>query len=155
MGTTPQHPLRDKPPVVIRDPEARFILGRKIGRLGTLDSLPEPHVMPICFALDRDMIYTPIDEKPKRTTTLKRVRNIMETGRAAILFDRYDDDWSRIGWVLVRGTASILHGGREHSRAIRLLRSRYQQYQTMSLETLPIIAVRADRCTGWGNLEES
>ena len=66
--------------------------------------------------------------------------------------DRYDDDWSRIGWVLVRGTASVLHSGEEHSRAISLLRSRYQHCQNMSLETLPIIAVRVDRCTSWGNL---
>ena len=82
------------------------------------------------------------------------MRNVKETGRAAVLFDRYNDDWSRIGWVLVRGTASLLDGGREHSRAINLLRSRYPQYQTMSLETLPIIAVRANRCTSWGNIEE-
>ena len=141
------------PSIVIRDPEARFILGRKIGHLGTSDSVHEPHVMPICFALDRDMIYTPIDEKPKRTPNLKRARNVMETGRAAVLFDRYDDDWSQIGWVLVRGTASILHSGQEHCRAISLLRRRYLQYQNMSLETLPIIAIRAGRCTSWGNVE--
>ena len=133
--------------------EARFIRGRRVGHLGTTDATPQPHVMPVCFALDGDAIYTLVDAKPKKTTNLKRVRNVAETGRAAVLFDRYDDDWSRLGWVLVRGAASVLHEGREHSRALALLRERYTQYRDMPLEESPVIAVRADSCTSWGSLE--
>ncbi len=134
--------------------EARFIRGRRVGHLGTADATSQPHVMPVCFALDGDAIYTPVDAKPKKTTNLKRVRNVAETGRAAVLFDRYDnDDWSRLGWVLVRGAASVLRDGREHSRALALLRERYSQYRDMPLEESPVIAVRADSCTSWGSLD--
>ena len=122
--------------------------------MGTTDATPQPHVMPVCFTLDGDAIYTPVDAKPKRTTNLKRVRNVAETGSAAALFDSFDnDDWSRLGWVLVHGTASILRDGREHSRALTLLRERYSQYQEMPLEESPVIAVRADSCISWGHLD--
>ncbi len=139
---------------IIGAQEARFIRGRMVGHLGTTDATPHPHVMPVCFALDGDAIYMPVDAKPKKTINLKRVRNIAETGRAAVLFDHYDnDDWSRLGWVLVRGEASVLHDGREHSRALALLRERYSQYRDMPLEESPVIAVRADSCTSWGSRE--
>ena len=111
--------------------------------------------MPVCFALDGDVIYTAVDAKPKKSSNLKRVRNIIETGRAAVLFDRYDDDWSRLGWVLVRGEASVLRKGSEYSRALELLRERYPQYRDMPLEALPVIVVRADSCASWGRLDQA
>lgn len=139
---------------IIGEREARFIRGCRVAHLGTTDAAPQPHVMPVCFALDGDAIYTPVDAKPKKTTNLKRVRNVAETGRAAVLFDCYDnDDWSRLGWVLVRGAASVLRDGREYSRALALLRERYSQYQDMPLEGSPVIAVRAHSCTSWGSLD--
>ncbi len=81
------------------------------------------------------------------------------TGReptfAAVAFvaDRYDDeDWSRLGWVMVRGNAKMLGTGPEHAAAQQLLRNRYPQMEAMALERHPVIAIRIDRVTSWGDL---
>ncbi len=138
------------------DPAVRtFLDAQRVGHLATVDRAGEPHVVPVCYALGERSLYIPIDEKPKQPgRRLKRVRNIMETGRAAVVVDRYDEDWSRLGWVLLRGTAELLQPGcDEHERALSLLRQRYPQYRTMLLEELPVIAVRIERIVHWGALE--
>jgi PPOX class probable F420-dependent enzyme len=83
---------------------------------------------------------------------LKRLRNIMANPRAAFIADRYDEDWSRLGWVMLRGAAEILDAGAEHDRAQALLRTRYPQYRSMQIEDLPVIALRVARVTTWGTL---
>lgn len=132
-----------------------FLDGRRVGRLATADGAGRPHVVPACFALGARGVYITIDEKPKRKTgrPLKRIRNILENPSVALVVDRYDEDWSRLGWVMVRGSAEILENGDEHDRAQALLRDRYPQYRRMALEDLPVIAVRAERVTSWGNLD--
>jgi PPOX class probable F420-dependent enzyme len=99
-------------------------------------------------------LYVTIDEKPKRASArpLKRLRNLMENPSAAFVVDRYDEDWTRLGWVMVRGPTDILSDGPEHDRAQALLRERYPQYRAMQLKELPVIALRIERVTGWGNL---
>jgi hypothetical protein len=69
----------------------------------------------------------------------------------SFLADHYDEDWSRLGWVMLRGRADILDLGDEFERAGMLLRERYGQYASMSLE--PIIAVRIQQVRSWGNLD--
>ena len=134
--------------------ERAFVEVQRVGRLATVDARGEPHVVPVCYAYDGARFYTPIDEKPKRgDRPLKRVRNVMETGRAALVIDRYDEDWSRLAWVMVRGWAQILEPGHpEHGKALVLLRQRYHQYQEMELERLPVIALTPERVTSWGVL---
>jgi len=83
---------------------------------------------------------------------LKRLRNITANPVAAFVADRWDEDWTRLGWVMLRGPAEILGDGAEHDRAQALLRSRYAQYRTMVLDDLPVIAIRIKRVTSWGNL---
>ena len=135
--------------------ERAFVDGRRVGRLATADAGGRPHVTPVCFALGARGVYVTIDEKPKRETArpLKRVRNILENPFAALVVDRYDEDWSLLGWVMVRGAAEILEDGDEHDRAQAMLRDRYPQYRRMALEGLPVIAVRVERVTSWGNLD--
>lgn len=132
-----------------------FLNGRRVGRLATADGAGRPHVVPACFALGALGVYITVDEKPKRKTgrPLKRIRNILENPSVALIVDRYDEDWSRLGWVMVRGSAEILENGDEHDRAQALLRDRYPQYRRMALEDLPVIAIRAERVTSWGNLD--
>ncbi len=132
-----------------------FLNGRRVGRLATADAAGRPHVVPACFALGARGVYITIDEKPKRRAgqPLKRIRNILENPSVALVVDRYDEDWSRLGWVMVRGSAEILENGDEHDRAQALLRDRYPQYRRMALEDLPVIAIRAERVTSWGNLD--
>jgi len=83
---------------------------------------------------------------------LKRVRNILENPQAAFVVDHYDEDWRRLGWIMLRGRAEILSDGAEHDRAQELLRERYPQYRAMNLTDLPVIALRIARAIGWGDL---
>jgi PPOX class probable F420-dependent enzyme len=132
-----------------------FLERQRLGHLATADASGAPHVVPICFALVGETLYVGIDEKPKRGDPLKlrRLRNIAEAPRVAIVVDVYDDrDWSRLGFVLVRGTARVLTGGVEHARAVGALREKYVQYRAMALETRPVIAADIERVTTWGHL---
>ncbi len=110
--------------------------------------------MPVCFALAGDTVHITVDEKPKRRPGggLKRLRNIAGNPRVALVFDRYDEDWSRLAWVMLRGRADILADGTEHAAAQDALRARYPQYRAMDLAGLPVIAVRIERVTGWGDV---
>ena len=138
---------------MLSEAERRFLSRRKVGHLATADRGGAPHVVPVCFAIEGDALYITVDEKPKRADVpLKRLRNIAENPSAAVVVDRYDDDWTRLGWVMLRGVAEILASGPEHDRAQALLRERYPQYRTMALDGLPVLALRIARATGWGNL---
>jgi PPOX class probable F420-dependent enzyme len=137
------------------DSQARlFLERRRVAHLATADANGLPHVVPICFALIGDTLFVSIDEKPKRGPPmhLQRVRNIAENPQVAIVADVYDDDWARLGFVLVRGQARILTGGEEQQLAIEALRGKYVQYRGMALEDRPVIAVKVERVTSWGQI---
>jgi PPOX class probable F420-dependent enzyme len=137
----------------LSDQQRRFLDAGRVGHLATADRGGVPHVIPVCYAVAEETIYITIDEKPKRRDLpLKRVRNLLENPRFSFVVDRWDEDWSRLGWVMLRGAAKILDSGPEHDRAQILLRERYPQYRTMALEDLPVLALRIERAAGWGNL---
>jgi PPOX class probable F420-dependent enzyme len=136
-------------------PSVRDFLARgRVGHLGTADAAGEPHVVPVCYAVVREAAYVAIDEKPKTGAPgrLKRLRNIAANPRVALTVDCYDEDWSRLGWVMLRGRAEIVDAGDEHMAALAALRARYPQYRAMALEGLPVIAIRIARVTAWGAL---
>jgi PPOX class probable F420-dependent enzyme len=137
---------------MLSDEQRRFLAARRIAHLATADRRGVPHLVPVCFAIDGDCAYITIDEKPKRAGALKRVSNIRENPAVALLADRYDEDWSRLGWVMLRGRAGSLESGAEHDRAQSLLRARYPQLAAMRIAHLPVIAIRIERATGWGDL---
>lgn len=132
--------------------ERQFLAHQRVAHLATADRRAVPHVVPVCFAIYKRTLYITIDEKPKRGTTLKRLRNIAENPMAAIIVDRYDEDWARLGWVMLRGRVEILSEGKEHRDAQSRLRSRYPQLRAMQIAEYPVIAVRIERVTSWGNL---
>jgi PPOX class probable F420-dependent enzyme len=139
---------------MVSDVERRFLAQQRIAHLATADRRAAPHVVPVCFAVLERTLYITIDEKPKRrpAAALKRLRNIAENPAVAVIVDRYDEDWTRLGWVMLRGQAEILREGREHRDAQALLRSRYPQLGAMEIAKYPVIAVRIERTTSWGNL---
>jgi PPOX class probable F420-dependent enzyme len=138
---------------MLSDQERRFLAHERVAHLATADRRAIPHVVPVCFALSQGTLYITIDEKPKRhPLALKRLRNIAENPVVAVVVDRYDEDWSRLGWVMLRGRAEILTEGSEHREAQALLRSRYPQLQAMQLARYPVIAIRIERTTSWGDL---
>jgi len=136
------------------DVERRFLAYQRIAHLATSDRRAVPHVVPVCFAIFKRTLYITIDDKPKRVSriALKRLRNIAENPVVAVVVDRYDEDWARLGWVMLRGRAEILSEGMEHRDAQALLRSRYPQLTAMQITGYPVIAVRTERVTSWGNL---
>jgi PPOX class probable F420-dependent enzyme len=134
--------------------ERRFVEAQRVARLATADRQAVPHVVPVCFGLGEDCVYITIDRKPKQEPRrLKRLRNIADNPRASIVLDRYDEDWRRLAWVMLHGRAEILADGVEHDAAQALLRARYRQLAAMQIETLPVIAIRIERVTSWGNLD--
>jgi len=138
---------------MLSEAQARFLAGCRVGHLATADARAVPHLVPVCFAVSDGALYITIDQKPKGDVgALKRLRNITENAVGAFVADRWDEDWTRLGWVMLRGPAEILADGAEHDRAQALLRLRYPQYRTMELEGLPVIAIRIERVTSWGDL---
>jgi PPOX class probable F420-dependent enzyme len=133
--------------------QTRFLASCRVGHLATADARAIPHLVPVCFAAIDAALYITIDQKPKGDPrALKRLRNITENPVAAFVADRWDEDWSRLGWIMLRGPAEIVMEGVEHDRAQALLRLRYPQYRAMQLADLPVIAIRIERVTSWGNL---
>jgi len=139
---------------MLTEAQRRFLGAQRVARFASADARGRPHVLPVCFALDGDSVYFSIDEKPKRVGAwrLKRMRNIAENPRVSLVADRYDENWSRLGWVMVQGRAEVLAAGGEHDAAQALLRARYPQYRSMRIEELPVVAVRIERASSWGDL---
>ena len=140
--------------VMLSDRERQFLTRQRVAHLATADGRAIPHVVPVCFAIVAHTLYITIDEKPKRGSafSLKRLRNIAENPAVAVVVDRYDENWTRLGWVLLRGRAEILSKGAEHDEAQALLRSRYPQLGLMQIAQYPVIAVRIEQTTSWGDL---
>jgi PPOX class probable F420-dependent enzyme len=139
---------------MLSDTQRGFLDRCRVAHLATADRAGTPHLVPVCFCIDATSVYITVDEKPKRSDIpLKRLRNIQENPAVAVTVDRWDEDWTRLGWIMLRGPAEILAAGDEHDRAQRQLRQRYRQYRTMDLAALPVIAVRIERVLSWGALE--
>ncbi|HTB17721.1 MAG TPA: TIGR03668 family PPOX class F420-dependent oxidoreductase [Bryobacteraceae bacterium] len=129
----------------------------RVARLATLDGKNRPHIVPICFAYDGKLLYTAIDRKPKRVTgeRLVRLRNIRAVPRIALLIDQYDDDWTQLWYVLIRGKAKLIpkSAHKEHAWAIEKLRAKYPQYvQGMLADDAPIIRITPKQATVWGKI---
>jgi PPOX class probable F420-dependent enzyme len=82
----------------------------------------------VTFAVDGDMIYTAVDQKPKTSTALKRLRNAGENPWVTMLADEYSDDWETLWWVRADGRAAILADQRQMAAPLRRPTSRYRQY---------------------------
>ena len=121
----------------------------RVARLATIAAGGAPHLVPVCYAFQAGAFWVPIDEKPKATTRLARLANIVRDPRVALLLDRYDDDWSRLAWVRVDGLATVLDHGADQPSALAALRERYAQYPAMDLEARPLIRIEAVRVSGW------
>lgn len=145
------------PREILTPDEVRFVQALRAGRLATADASGHPHAVPVCYAYDGAHFYIALDEKPKRVADdrLRRVRNITERPEASLLIDRYDDDWARLGYVLIHAHAALLRPGDPgHGTAIALLRGRYPQYRAMALEDRPVIALTPTSVSAWGTASQ-
>ena len=137
--------------VLLTPQQIGFIERRRVAHLATADGTGQPHVLPICFAVAGGAIYTAIDEKPKRVeaSSLRRVRNILADPRVSLVWDHYEEDWTRLAWLQVRGTAALVEAPDEREAALAALRQRYPQYRVMDLEPRPLIRITPLNVRSW------
>jgi PPOX class probable F420-dependent enzyme len=121
-----------------------------VAHLATIGADGSPHIVPVTFALDGDVIYTAVDAKPKRGTPLRRFENVATNPRVSVLVDRYDDDWARLWWARADGNASVVTDGEELERALSALRARYPQYAEVAVGE-PAMVIAVDRWSGWSS----
>lgn len=129
--------------------EAALIDAARVAHLVTIAADGRPTVVPACFAWQEGRFAIPVDEKPKRPGKLARVRNIERDPRVSLLVDHYDEDWRRLAWVRVEGTAGVVERGELRPELVAALRLRYRQYGAMALERLPLIVIEAERVVSW------
>jgi PPOX class probable F420-dependent enzyme len=129
-----------------------FVRGHRVARLATADGAGRPLVLPICYIVAGETLYSAIDAKPKRVPVerLKRLRNIQENPHVALVIDDYGEDWTQLAYVILHGTAEILTGGSPFERAVAALREKYPQYHHMPIQENPLIAVHLTRVVSWG-----
>jgi PPOX class probable F420-dependent enzyme len=129
-----------------------FVQAHRVARLGTVDDAGRPLVLPICYIVAEETLYSPTDAKPKRVPVqrLKRLKNIQENPHVALVIDDYSDDWTQLAYVILHGRAEILTGGSSFGRAVAALREKYPQYHHMAIQENPMIAVRLTRAVSWG-----
>jgi PPOX class probable F420-dependent enzyme len=128
-----------------------FIRAARVAHLATADASGQPLVVPICFAFDGKEFFSPIDEKPKQASPrhLKRLRNISANPKVSLIIDRYDDDWRKLAFLLVFGTARVVRRGAKHRKGVILLRQKYRQYRSMMIDERPMIVIAPARLKSW------
>ncbi|HEY5520639.1 MAG TPA: TIGR03668 family PPOX class F420-dependent oxidoreductase [Candidatus Limnocylindrales bacterium] len=124
--------------------------------LATIAADGAPRLVPITFVFRNGVIYTPLDEKPKRVVDprdLARARDIAQRPRVAVLVDAWHEDWTQLGWLRASGSARVIgpdgDSAREHANAVSLLRAKYAQYADHALETRPMVRIAVERVTSW------
>ena len=131
-----------------------FVAGARVAHLATADGGGAPHNVPFCYWFDGERLYFAIDEKPKRQKglALKRMRNISENPRVAVVIDHYEEDWPQLAYVLIRGSARVVEDPEEYLGAMRHLRDKYLQYRAMNMtpEDNPIVKIEPASVHVWG-----
>ena len=122
----------------------------RVGRLATASATAQPLVVPVCFALVDESIYSAVDLKPKRTRELRRLRNVRENPNVSLVVDEYHEDWTKLRWVMVEGTARVCDGA-ARARALAALVAKYPQYAAMELATTAgdVLAITPVRVVAW------
>lgn len=125
-----------------------FLLGARVAHLATVGPDGLPHLVPFCFAISGQHIVSVVDGKPKRTTDLRRLRNIRQNPRVEVLVDHYEENWRRIWWIRARGRATVFEEGTEWASAIDRLVEKYAQYR-FERPSGAVISIFPERWTTW------
>jgi PPOX class probable F420-dependent enzyme len=134
--------------------EIEILLSARVARMATATPEGEPLVVPVCFVYAEPYIYTPLDKKPKRVhwKGLGRVKNVSANPSVSLVIDEYSEDWRKLYYLIINGSAEIISGGKEREASLRALSSKYAQYKEMGLEGagLPVIRITPVRIISWG-----
>ena len=142
------------PGCVLTPEAARFIESARVAHLASSSAAGQPHVVPVCFALVNGRIYVGLDAKPKSVDPLRlrRVRNILQNPRVSFLVDRYSEDWTRLGYVMVTGEAELCPSEDERRAVVAALRAKYVQYEEMLHDDATVLRITPKRASTWGDL---
>jgi PPOX class probable F420-dependent enzyme len=130
----------------------QLVAAARVGRLATIAPGGRPHLVPICFALQGDVLYSAVDEKPKRSRRLQRIENVRAHPDVTVLVDHYEEDWSRLWWVRLRGRGRVVEDGPGLEAALELLAEKYAQYRQQP-PAGPVLAIRIDEWRGWSAVD--
>ncbi len=151
-------PLPTETKQLFTQTQSAYVAAQRVAHLSTADESGRPYVVPVCYAFDGSYFYIALDDKPKSVppTRLKRVRNIMRNPQVALLVDTYNEDWSRLCYVLINGHAELEPAGTErHTRAISILREKYPQYREMGIDQQPVILITPISTHAWKGSESA
>ena len=139
---------------ILNGRQERFIRSARVGRLASASERGQPHLIPVCFELIDGAVYVALDSKPKSVDPmrLKRVRNILRNPMVSFLVDTYDEDWSRLGYVLVTADAALCDSETERRIAVAGLRTKYSQYLEMLDDDALVIRIVPTAVASWGDL---
>ncbi len=126
----------------------RLVREAPVGRLATVTPGGGPHLVPVCFVLNGETLFTAVDHKPKRSLRLQRLVNLEADSRCALLVDRYDDDWSQLWWIRLDGRGRVATDDAERAGALELLAAKYPPYAAR-LPGGDVLALDISRWTGW------
>jgi PPOX class probable F420-dependent enzyme len=154
-GTRPAHHGR-----VLTDADRALLTDARRAVLATIAPDGRGRLVPVCYVVDadRELLYSPLDEKPKRSQdalALARVRDIDRDPRVTLLVDRWDEDWTRLAWLRLDGRAALFRASDPgHTNVIAALRGRYPQYERQRLEERPMIEIAVERVARWSLSDE-
>jgi PPOX class probable F420-dependent enzyme len=133
--------------VTEEEARARVAVAR-VARLASIDRNGRPHVVPICFAIADDRIVSVVDDKPKRTTELRRLDNVREHPDVQLVVDHYDEDWSALWWVRISGRAHVVERDNAREPAIDLLAAKYRHYRDHR-PSGPLLVIEISTISSW------
>ena len=136
----------------LREDEARGrFAAARVARLATITPEGRPHLVPVVFVLERDVLHFAVDRKPKTTTALRRLANVAANPLVSLLADHYADDWTQLWWVRADGTATV----GDLTDAVReRLAAKYPPYVDEPPPG-PVVEVTISRWTGWRSSSSS
>ena len=124
------------------------VASARVGRLATIEADGRAHLVPVCFALDQDTLYSAVDAKPKTTTALRRLANVAARPDVTLLVDHYEEDWDRLWWVRLRGRARVESSGPGLELGLSLLADKYPQYRRRPPPG-PVLVVELNEARAW------
>lgn len=138
--------------MTLTEAQAALVGEARRATLATIDAAGRPRLVPICFVVVGDVLWSPLDEKPKSVDdvrSLARVRDIAARPDVSVLVDRWSEDWTQLAWVRLEGAAALVEPETTPAGVVSALRARYPQYRDHDLEHRPMLAIRIESTTSW------
>jgi len=93
---------------VFSDKELDYLAEQRLGRIATVGSQGQPHVVPTSFRYNAE--HDAIDVGGLRMSQTKKLRDVQRTGRASIVVDDVLPPWQP-RMIEIRGTATVVAEG--------------------------------------------